>query len=277
MAVLLFLFGGRPLPLPKPVPQVMMIRLSQGAGAWEAPLSQQPPRTQISTPPGSGTPPIPAVKTPVEAPPRPPAPVKPPPVPQPKPQRPSDKEEVHLGKDKSPPKPPTAISRPPRPQTQEPIKAPAPDEQKIAEALSQIQSELETREAKPGSSAGTPKTSGSGPAYGPPGGPVAATDPGLAQYQSSVRSKIVREWVRANTGSAEGAVLRTRIKVKIDASGSVLSKSIVKRSGNESFDLSALRAVERASPLPPPPSGIMAEALAEGLIVDFSSRMLGTH
>jgi len=153
----------------------------------------------------------------------------------------------------------------------------------MSQALANIQTELKNREAQAqqqpageGNSGGAPGgTAQPGPAFGSPNGEVTGADPGYAQYQSSVRSKIIREWIRASAGPDSEQAIRTRIQVRINASGQVISKSVVKSSGEESFDLSALRAIERASPLPPPPEGIKTEALSEGFVVDFSSRMLG--
>jgi TonB family protein len=180
-----------------------------------------------------------------------------------------------VGKEK--PKPAPVKPAAPQPATAQP-QAPSPDEQKMKEALGQIQTELQQREAPqpaPAVPAGFPGGTGQVPAFGSPNGEVGAADPGYAQYQSQVRSKIIREWVRASATPDSEQAVRTRIQVRINASGQVISKNVVRGSGNESFDLSALRAIERASPLPPPPEGIKAEALSEGFVVDFSSRMLG--
>ncbi|HKY63917.1 MAG TPA: energy transducer TonB [bacterium] len=272
---LLLLFGGEGPPPPPPKTQVTMIRLSRGAGDLNAPLFQKPafqpkPTEPQPAPPQPAAPPIPVAKPAPVVPAKPitpPAPAKPPTPVQPT---------VHLGKDKTPPKPQPAKPAQPQPPAQP--AAPAPDEAKLAEALGQVQKELEQREVTaqtPPAPAGAPDGSGSGAPAGVPGGQIGAADPGLAQYQSTVRSKIVRTWVRANTGPDDGQAIRTRVQVRINASGQVIGKNVVKSSGNESFDLSALRAIERASPLPPPPPGLEAEALSEGFVVDFSSRMLG--
>lgn len=149
----------------------------------------------------------------------------------------------------------------------------------MSEALANIQTELKEREApaqatSPGGAPGGTGTSNV-PTFGSPTGDVNAADPGYAQYQSSVRSKIIREWIRTSSGPEGEQAIRARIQVRINASGQVISKNVLRGSGNESFDLSALRAIERASPLPPPPEAIKGEALSEGFVVDFSSRMLG--
>jgi TonB family protein len=91
-----------------------------------------------------------------------------------------------------------------------------------------------------------------------------------------VRSKIIKNWVRTHAGS-DTQRLSARIRVQINASGAVISKSFAKSSGDAAFDNSAMRAVEQASPLPPPPPEIMAEALREGFVVDFRARIVGSN
>ncbi|MFO1463536.1 MAG: energy transducer TonB [bacterium] len=278
--ILLLLFGSAPLPPPPPQTQVTMIRLSRGTGDLNAPLFSKPGAAEKPAPAQPASPPAPPIPV---AKPAPVAPVKaPPPAAKPFPPAPPPAQAVHLGQEKpkhAPVKPaPATPAKPAPPAAAQP---PSPDEQKMNEALSQIQTELKDREAPPApNKPGTPGSPGgtggaSVPAFGDPNGVVGAADPGYAQYQSSVRSKIIREWVRASSTPDGEQAIRARIQVRINASGQVISKNVVRSSGNESFDLSALRAIERASPLPPPPEGIKEEALSEGFVVDFSSRMLG--
>jgi TonB family protein len=248
--ILLLLFG-RPLPVaPQPATEVVMVRLSRSLGSPESPLLKK-------TGEAAATPPAPA------APPAPPA------LP------PQEKPKVTTEKTPQTPKAPTAPPKTEAPSAKKTPAAKSPDEAKIAEALAGVRGELQQREAQSQAPTGTPGTPGQGSPFGSPGGTLSAADPEFANYQSQVRSKIIREWVRTHTGGAEGDPLRTRVVVRINASGNVISTSFAKRSGDASFDQSALRAVERASPLPPPPAIVMAEALNEGFVVDFSSRMLG--
>lgn len=159
-------------------------------------------------------------------------------------------------------------------------KTKAPDSNQIASALAGIDEELAAREQSlqqsQTASAGAGGGSGSGQvaALGSPAGSVTARDPGFAQYQSQVRSKIIRNWVRTHASSGEQR-LTARVKVRINASGAVISKSLAKGSGDAAFDQSALRAVEHASPLPAPPPSAQAEALRDGFVVDFRARVAG--
>ena len=275
--ILLLLFGGTVPPPPPPTTQVTMLRLSRGVGDPRAPIFSKPaPAEKPAVAPAPVPPaaPIPVAKPAPVEPVKPPTPAKPP-APTPPKETPAT---VHLGTDKPPPKPVPVKPPAPAPLPAQPA-PPSPDEKKIADALSGIKTELEAREAPPQPAAppGTPGEPGTGPtpAFGSPTGEVNAADPGYAQYQSSVRSKIIRQWISTSSGPEGEQAIRARIQVRINASGAVISKNVVRSSGNESFDLSALRAIERASPLPPPPEGIKAEALSEGFVVDFSSRMLG--
>lgn len=215
------------------------------------PLPEKPPEPAVAAKPPE--PPPPKV-VPIEPP-------KPKIVKKPKPKKPSPA--VKIGKPKVAPRTP---------------KVKAPDQAKITEALAKIDTQLEERERQlkepspPTAPAGT--TTGGPGGVGSPAGKINARDPGYARYQSAVRSKIIRNWVRTHAGG-ETQKLRASIRVRINASGTVISKSFSKRSGDPSFDNSALRAVERASPFPPPPPGVKQEALKEGFVVVFSSRVLG--
>lgn len=152
-----------------------------------------------------------------------------------------------------------------------------PDEAEMANALKNIDEQLQQRdEEMRAPAAGSPGTTTSGvPALGSPTGSVEARDPGYAQYQSRVRSKIMSNWVKTHTTSGTTR-LSAQIRVRINASGAVISKTFSKRSGDAAFDASAMRAVERASPLPSPPPGVKAEALREGFVVHFRARVVGS-
>ena len=227
------------------------------------PIEASPPE-EITAPKPKATPPPPVAKpTPV--------PVKPQPQAKPKTaEKPPPAKAVPIG-NKSQPKAPK-----PQVRTE---KIQAPDAAKIESALSGIDSELQERERQEreaSHTAGSPGQASAGTAaLGNPQG-TQARDPGFALYQSQVRSKIIRNWVRTHSGG-EGQRLTARVYLKINASGAVVSKSLVKRSGDAAFDHSVLRAVEQASPLPAPPEGVKSEALREGFVVDFRIRVSGSN
>ncbi|MBI5098857.1 MAG: TonB C-terminal domain-containing protein [Nitrospirae bacterium] len=83
-----------------------------------------------------------------------------------------------------------------------------------------------------------------------PGIPGAVQSMKSDSYYSLITRKIWSEWIYPETGSAGLEVI---IAVKLDREGKVISHEIEKSSGNSLFDRSALKAISKASPLPPPP------------------------
>jgi colicin import membrane protein len=79
-------------------------------------------------------------------------------------------------------------------------------------------------------------------------GIVNSTD--TESYSALVFERIQREWIYPDFDIAK---LETIISFKITKEGNVLSQKIIKSSGNAIFDRSAMKAVLKASPLPPPP------------------------
>lgn len=70
------------------------------------------------------------------------------------------------------------------------------------------------------------------------------------------------EWL-ARKGYRAQAVLR------VDAQGNLLSKQLLRSSGNPDFDQFALDTIDRATPLPPPPEKFAAIVSQQGIVVDF--------
>ncbi len=64
--------------------------------------------------------------------------------------------------------------------------------------------------------------------------------------------------------------LSTMVLVRFDESGIILSKSIVKSSGNPAFDEIVLTAIQNSSPVPPPPAKFAKIASVEGFLFRFS-------
>jgi colicin import membrane protein len=69
-------------------------------------------------------------------------------------------------------------------------------------------------------------------------------------YYALITQKIWSEWIYPDFGSARFEVI---VSIKIDSEGKVVSQAIEETSGNMLFDRSALKAISKASPLPPPP------------------------
>ncbi len=79
-------------------------------------------------------------------------------------------------------------------------------------------------------------------------GIVNSTD--TESYSALVFERIQREWIYPDFDVAQ---LETIISFKITKDGTVMSQIVKKSSGNAIFDRSAMKAVLKASPLPPPP------------------------
>ncbi len=63
--------------------------------------------------------------------------------------------------------------------------------------------------------------------------------------------------------------LSTLVLVRFDEAGNILSKSIVKSSGNQAFDEIVLTAIQNSSPVPPPPGKFAKIASVEGFLFRF--------
>ncbi len=132
------------------------------------------------------------------------------------------------------------------------------DNSQIKNALAGIDKQLNEREKV---------SNGNGSPYGTQGGNISADDPGIAAYRSAVKAKVVRNlrW----PGGASDTVLITKISFRLSPSGGLISASFAKRSNNGAFDEACMRAVQAASPFPPPPEG----AITQGFLVEFRKRL----
>lgn len=98
-----------------------------------------------------------------------------------------------------------------------------------------------------------------------------ASQPGTAEmdaqmhaYYAMVWSQIRGKWALPQ-GILRGEVLETVIDVTILRNGTVTQVSFEKRSGNSYFDESAMKAIRKASPLPPLPAWIGGNSLGVGI------------
>jgi colicin import membrane protein len=69
-------------------------------------------------------------------------------------------------------------------------------------------------------------------------------------YYTKITKEIWQQWVYPNVGKKD---IEAVISIKILMDGTAIVQKIEKSSGNSIFDKSALRALSKASPLPPPP------------------------
>lgn len=63
--------------------------------------------------------------------------------------------------------------------------------------------------------------------------------------------------------------LEARVLIKIDSQGNILSQQLIKASGNPTFDEIVLSAIQRASPVPPPPGNFAKIASQQGFLFRF--------
>jgi colicin import membrane protein len=82
------------------------------------------------------------------------------------------------------------------------------------------------------------------------GSPEKETYGNLNFYYALITRKIWSHWVYPDF---ESTGLEVIVSIKIDRDGRIVSHQIEKSSGNVLFDRSAIKALSKASPLPPPP------------------------
>ncbi|MBI4411020.1 MAG: cell envelope integrity protein TolA [Deltaproteobacteria bacterium] len=144
-------------------------------------------------------------------------------------------------------------------------------DRKMEEALARVQEQLEKREVQIEAAQIEKEGAGQSP-YGSMDIQDGETNPALIAYYEAVKKKINQEWITTPKALEEGKQLRTQITVLIDSVGSIIRTEYELKSDDPSFDLSAMRAVERSAPFPPPPEEIKDEALTEGFLIEFNPR-----
>jgi TonB family protein len=259
-----------PRPAAAPLPGVVTVDLvglaAPVAGAKPAARAATPapaPREAEPTPPAPKPVEAKPVPAPVEAPkPEPPKPEPPKPVPAPppraetilpkkaerEPEKPKAKPEP-----KPEPEPPKQVAKatPPKPPT--PPKPTPPKQESYDDLLAELRAEH--GESKP---AAVPRSARAASASGPPAGAAAGrsgapVDPEFAGWARAVQIHLSRAWILPP--EMKSRKLMTELLVDLDAQGNVLSEPrIVRGSGDARFDDNAVRAVKKASPLPPPPA-----------------------
>ncbi len=122
-----------------------------------------------------------------------------------------------------------------------------------APAMNQPGSEKVTRGTPNGAAEGGTRGTTQGSTYGSPEGST-ATNQLVNMYAFQVTQKIQSEWRLANEQGIKG--LKAVVEVQIKKTGEIVSIRVMAKSGNELFDDAAVRAVNRAAPLPPVPDAI---------------------
>ena len=144
---------------------------------------------------------------------------------------------------------------------------------KIAKALAKIDKQLKERSVVPESA--QVKVSQEGYKYGTGNKPLKSlpSNPEYLKYQAQVRWKIMRQWIVPVKYTEGGQGYNAKMEVMINMDGDVVSVRWISKSGNASFDQSAVRAIKKASPFPKPPDALAWEAYNEGFLVEFDPRI----
>lgn len=219
----------------------------------------------VAAPPGAGRPP-PARPKPKPAPRAEPKPAPaPPPPPPPKAQVEVLPEQAPVRVEKVvPPEPKPAPDPPPKPKPApkvEPKPSPAarPEpapELSYEEAMASLDDELgvdETSEllAPSEEARREPSDAATSTVGEPERAPGSFVSPELAAWSRAVRRRIQSVWVTPESFRGRGLV--THLEIRLAASGEVLGEPrVVRSSGDPYFDDTAVSAVLKASPLPPP-------------------------
>lgn len=146
-----------------------------------------------------------------------------------------------------------------------------PREKRMEDALARVEEELKKREVEMEAAQIEKEGQGQSP-YGSLDVPEGELNPILVAYYAELKKRINQQWIVTPKKLEEGQVLKTTINVLIDEQGNLISAGYEMKSGDASFDLSAMRAIERAAPFPAPPETIKQEAVYEGFLIEFSPR-----
>jgi colicin import membrane protein len=192
--------------------------------------------TPVSAPKASAKPPAAKPK------PKPPTPAAKPPPPKPEVKA---KEKVLPKEAMKQPKP-----EPPKPKNVAP--PPQPEEKlDYADALDELRDELDEEVPADQPDPELVASVGKRPS-GPPGhGPGDPVDPEVADWARRVRLHVKRNWI-LDAGLAR-QIIEAEVTVTLDATGNVIEAKVTAPSGNAGYDASVLRAIDKSSPLPPPP------------------------
>jgi TonB family protein len=162
----------------------------------------------------------------------------------------------------APPKPvPKKVVLPAQPTTPKPKpkpkevaeKVPPPEpelvEQDYSDVLAQLRADAGENAAEPAPSPPAPALA----AAGSGGGVGRPVSPEVAAWVKKAKIHVRRAWVLPPAFRTQA--LEAHVLVDLDAGGRVIGvPEVVRRSGNPWFDEGVVRAIQKASPLPPPPA-----------------------
>ena len=144
------------------------------------------------------------------------------------------------------------------------------EEERMEKVLAKAKEDVNARKGAIPEAAQIPNEKSGGVASGTTtGSRVALGDPELILYKEKIKKKILDEWILPLKFQDPSLGLICTLDVFINDRGELIETRWVQKSGNEVFDLSALRAVQKAAPLEPPPERLKWEALNEGFEFEF--------
>ena len=153
-------------------------------------------------------------------------------------------------------KPPPQSSTPKEPEEQ---RLSAEDrEQQIVAALEKIRQRVQADQRQTAETAHSTSVSGGG-------GDDTLQGLPFILYTQEVKQRVKQSWIVAEHKSGLTAVVRFGIL----ANGEVVEVELAERSGDSVFDESAIRAVRKANPLPPPPEAYRNEFTRQKIEVVF--------
>ena len=80
----------------------------------------------------------------------------------------------------------------------------------------------------------------------------ARIDPRMSQYFAHIQEIVERNWSWTSLPGIDESKLKALVEITIEPNGRISALKVVKSSGNQEFDHSVLRAINRSNPLPAP-------------------------
>ena len=249
---------------PKPVTKINVVSLGS------IKKSKVPDRASRKERPSAPKPPKPAKSTPKADTPPPPKPDQmtvPKDQPKEKPKKEEPKKEEPKPQQEKPKEPTPPKEKPPEKQT-EPSKKDTREELIRKAQREQLLKSLQNAPIGPAdreatSQEGTDKTLPGLPSADP-------SDPILAQYISLARDKILPNWAPLPTIVEAHPEYEVIIEVQVLPDGTLKNPTVIKKSGDASFDAAAIRAIYKTISLPPPPEKWKASA-AQGILITLAA------
>jgi len=87
-------------------------------------------------------------------------------------------------------------------------------------------------------------------------------------YIEKVHTHMMDQWILPEY--LKNRNFMTVVQIRFDENGNILSKEVVKSSGNPSFDAVVLSTIQKSSPVPPPPAKFVRISSLEGFLFRFS-------